>query len=493
MNSEFDIAIVGMSCRFPGARNVEEFWRNLAEGVESIVRLSDEEILQSGVPTSSLSNPSYVKAAPVLEEPGHFDAAFFGYSPMEAKTMDPQHRILLELAHEALEDAGHDPSRYRGRIGVFTGSAMNTYFMNAGLSGRFTEEYIPTLIGNDKDFLSTRISYKLDLKGPSITVQTACSTSLVAVHLARQSLLSGETDMVLAGAISVRVPHRAGYFADAGGVTSPDGHVRAFDSKANGTVFGSGGGIIVMKRLADAIADGDTIHAVIKGSAINNDGAEKAGYTAPSVNSQADAVVEALANAEFEADSIGYLEAHGSGTPVGDPIEIRALTKAFRNSTERSGYCAIGSVKTNIGHLDAAAGIAGVIKTVLALEHRQLPPSLHFHAANPEIDFSATPFYVNNQLRDWTSAGPRRAGVMATGMGGTNAHVVLEEATEQREMPDAGPPHLLILSAKTETALDQATDRLREFLNRNSAVSISDVSYTLQVGRKAFPHRRCLV
>ena len=357
MNNEFDIAIVGMSCRFPGARNVDEFWRNLAEGVESITRLSDEEILQSGVPASYLSNPNYVKAAPVLEEPGHFDAAFFGFSPMEARTMDPQHRILLELAHEALEDAGYDPARYPGRIGVFTGAAMNTYFMNAGLNSRFAEDYIPTLIGNDKDFLSTRISYKLNLKGPSITVQTACSTSLVAVHLARQSLLSEETDMALAGAISVRVPHRAGYFADAGGVTSPDGHVRAFDAKANGTVFGSGGGIMVLKRLADALADGDTIHAVIKGSAVNNDGAEKAGYTAPSVNSQADAVVEALANAGVDADSISYVEAHGSGTPVGDPIEITALDqgvphlhRAFRVLRHRLGQNQYRASRRRGGH-----------------------------------------------------------------------------------------------------------------------------------------------
>ena len=316
MNNEFDIAIVGMSGRFPGARNVDEFWHNLAEGVESITRFSDQEILESGVPASYLSNPSYVKAAPILEEPGHFDAAFFGFSPMEAKTMDPQHRILLELAHEALEDAGYDPARYQGRIGVFTGAAMNTYFMNVGLNSRFAEEYIPTLIGNDKDFLSTRISYKLNLKGPSITVQTACSTSLVAVHLARQSLLSEETDMALAGAISVRVPHRAGYFCRRrrGDVsrTATSGRLM---SRANGTVFGSGGGILVLKRLADALADGDTIHAVIKGSAVNNDGSEKAGYTAPSVNSQADAVVEALANAGVDADSISYIEAHGSGNP----------------------------------------------------------------------------------------------------------------------------------------------------------------------------------
>lgn len=493
MTNEFDIAIVGMSCRLPGAQNLDEFWCNLAGGIESIPRLSDEELLSSGVPISYLSNPSYVKASPILEEPGDFDAGFFGFSPMEAKTMDPQHRILLELAYEALENAGYDPDSYQRPIGVFTGAAMNTYFMEVGLNSRFTEEYIPTLIGNDKDFLSTRISYKLNLKGPSITVQTACSTSMVAVHLARQSLLSGETDMALAGAISVRVPHRAGYFCDGGGVVSLDGHVRAFDAKANGTVFGSGGGILVLKRLADALTEGDTIYAVIKGSAVNNDGSEKAGFTAPSVNSQADAVVEALANAGVEADSISYIEAHGSGTPVGDPIEIRALTKAFRTFTQRSGYCAIGSVKTNVGHLDAASAVAGIIKTVLALKHRQIPPSLHFREANPEIDFPNTPFFVNTQLREWTSDGPRRAGVMSTGMGGTNAHVVLEEAPEPRDTTNGTPPHLLILSAKTETALDQATNRLREFLNRKDSVNMSDVAYTLRIGRKAFPYRRCLV
>src|SRR3989449_515304 len=302
MINEYDIAIVGMAGRFPGARDLDQFWHNLAEGIESITRLSDQEILESGVPPSWLTNPSYVKAAPVLEEPGHFDAGFFGFSPMEAKTMDPQHRLVLELAYEALEHAGHDPDRFPGRIGVFTGAALNTYFTNVGLSSRLAEEYIPTLIGNDKDFLSTRVSYKLNLKGPSITVQTACSTSMVAVHLARQSLLSEETDMALAGAVSVRAPHRAGYFCDSGGVVSPDGHVRAFDARANGTVFRSGGGILVVKRLAEALADGDTIHAVIKGSAVNNDGAAKAGFTAPSVDSQAEAVVEALANAGVEAD-----------------------------------------------------------------------------------------------------------------------------------------------------------------------------------------------
>jgi len=493
MNNELDIAVVGMAGRFPGARNLDEFWRNVVEGIESITRFSDEELLRSGVPAACLSNPNYVKASPILEDPFQFDANFFGFSPMEARTLDPQHRILLELAQEAIEDAGYDPNRYSGRIGVFTGAALNTYFMDRGLSRQFAQEYIPTLIGSDKDFLSTRISYKLNLKGPSLTIQTACSTSMVAVHLARQSLLSGESDMALAGAISVRVPHRAGYFCDSGGVVSPDGHVRAFDAKANGTVFGSGGGILVLKRLADALADGDNIHAVIKGSAVNNDGSEKTGYTAPSVNGQADVVVEALANAGVEADSITYLEAHGSGTPVGDPIEIRALTKAFRSFTQRSGYCAIGSVKANVGHLDAAAAVAGMIKTILALKHRTLPPSLHFSQANPEIDFKSTPFYVNTQLRKWTSDGPRRAGVMSTGMGGTNAHIVFEEAPELQQGSHIGSSHLLILSARTAAALDHATGRLREFLERNDSVNMDDVAHTLRVGRRAFPHRRCLV
>jgi len=493
MENEFDIAIVGMSCRFPGAPNVDKFWQNLTSGVESITRLSDQELIESGVPRSYLSHPDYVKAAPILEEPGAFDAAFFGFSPQEAKAMDPQHRILLELAYEALENAACDPDRQKGRIGVFTGSAMNTYFMNSGLKSRFAEEYIPTLIVNDKDFLSTRISYKLNLKGPSITIQTACSTSLVAIHLACQSLLSEETDVALAGAVSVRVPHKAGYFYDGGGVVSPDGRVSAFDAKANGTVFGSGGGVIVLKRLADAISNGDNIYAIIKGSAVNNDGSEKAGYTAPSVNSQADVVVEALANAGVDADGITYVEAHGSGTPVGDPIEILALTKAFRTSTQRSGFCAIGSVKTNVGHLDAAAGMAGIIKTTLALKHGMLPPSLHYSQPNPEIDFATTPFFVNTRLTPWISNGPKRAGVMATGMGGTNAHVVLEEAPEPEDRSNSDPSHLLVLSARTETALDLATQGLLEFAKSNAPVNMGDVAYTLQVGRQPYSHRRILV
>src|SRR5689334_16714789 len=326
-----DIAIVGIAGRFPAAPELGQFWRNLAGGVEAITRFSDEELLAGGVPAALLADPAYVKAAPVLEEPGHFDAAFFGYAPAEAAAMDPQHRLLLELAVEALENAACDPGRFPGRVGVFAGTALNTYYTNTGLDRRLARDYIPTLIGNDKDFLATRISYKLNLKGPSLTVQTACSTSMVAVHLACQSLLSEETDLALAGAVSVRVPHRTGYFCDGGGIVSPDGHVRAFDAGANGTVFGSGGGMLVLKRQEDAERDGDTIYAVIKGSAVNNDGAGKAGYAAPGVDSQADAVMEALAVAGVEADTVSYVEAHGSGTPLGDAVEMRALTKAFRD------------------------------------------------------------------------------------------------------------------------------------------------------------------
>jgi acyl transferase domain-containing protein/acyl carrier protein len=490
---EFDIAIVGMAGRFPGARTLEQFWNNLAGGVESITRLTDDEILASGVPASYLGMPNYVKAAPVLDEPGHFAAAFFGFTPAEARVLDPQHRLLLEMAHEALEAAGCDPARFQGRIGVFAGSALNTYFTSVGLDQRITDDYIPTLIGNDKDFLATRISYKLNLRGPSITVQTACSTSLVAVHLARQGLLSGEMDVAVVGAISVRVPHRAGYLADSGGVVSPDGHVRAFDARANGTVFGSGGGVLVLKRLGDALAAGDPIRAVIKGSAVNNDGQAKAGYTAPSVSGQMDAVAEALANAGLPPDAISYVEAHGSGTPVGDPIEFAALTKAFRAGTQRSGFCAIGSVKTNVGHLDVAAGMAGIIKTVLSLEKRQIPPSLHFTEGNPEIDFQDSPFFVNTRLRDWTGDGARRAIVMATGMGGTNACLVLEEPPAPVASTPGHAPHLLVLSAKTEAALDAATRQLAEFLAGRDGLDMADVAFTLQVGRAAHRHRRYLV
>jgi acyl transferase domain-containing protein/NADP-dependent 3-hydroxy acid dehydrogenase YdfG/acyl carrier protein len=493
MENNFDIAIIGMSCRFPGADDLHSFWNNLVNGVESISHFTDDELKQSGIPDSLINNSNYIKAAPILNYPGMFDASFFGFTPMEAKTMDPQHRILLECAFEALDNSGYNPEKFKGKIGVYTGSAMNTYFMNNVLRSKFIDEYIPTLIGNDKDFLSTRISYKLNLKGPSLNVQTACSTSLVAVHLACQSLLSEESDMAIAGAVSVKAPHKAGYICDGGGIVSPDAHVRAFDAKANGTVFGSGCGIVVLKRLADATKDNDNIYAVIKGSAINNDGSEKAGYTAPSVNSQADAVIEALSLADINADSITYIEAHGSGTPLGDPIELTALTKAFRNFTNNKKYCAVGSVKTNVGHLDAAAGIAGLIKTVLSLKNKKIPPSLNYSEPNPEIDFENSPFFVNNKLSDWKSAGPRRAGVMSTGMGGTNAYLILEEAPESSDRDSIKSPNIFLLSAKNEEALNQSTKNLFGFLRDNEEVEINNVAYTLQEGRKTFNNRRFFV
>jgi len=521
MESDSDIAIVGMACRFPGADNPGEFWQNLMGGVESISRLTDREMFEAGVAPEVLNRPDYVKAAPVLKDPALFDPGFFGIHAAEADAMDPQHRLLLELAHEALEDAECDPDHFQGRIGVFAGAAMNTYFTSSGLHHGLSEDYIPTLILNDKDFLSTRISYKLGLSGPSMTVQTACSTSLVAVHLARQSLLNEETDMALAGAVSVRVPHRAGYFYDGGGVVSSDGHVRAFDARANGTVFGSGAGVIVMRRFEDALAQGDSIYAVIKGSAVNNDGSGKAGYTAPSVHGQADVVVEALANAGVDAESVSYIETHGSGTPVGDPIEILALTKAFRSFTRRNGFCAIGSVKTNLGHLDAAAGIAGLIKTVLALRHRHIPPSLHYSKPNPEIDFPATPFYVNTAPTQWPfGRSPRRAGVMATGMGGTNAFVILDEPPASGPQAPSLGPHLLLISAKTPTALDLTSRNLADYLTSHSSFPgpakpsgadrpassvgesnasepnfgfLADIAYTLQTGRRHFSCRRFVV
>ena len=409
--------------------------------------------------------------------------------------MDPQHRLFLECAWEAIEQAGYDPEAYEGAIGVYGGAAMNTYLMFSGLIPRFVSEYFPTLIGNDNSFLTTRVSYKLNLKGPSVTVQTACSTALVAVHTACQSLLNEECSMVLAGGVSVRVPHHAGHMYQEGGVFTRDGHCRAFDARAGGTIFGSGAGIVVLKRLADAIADGDHIYAVIKGSAINNDGSLKTDYTAPSVQSQADVVVEALANAGVEADTISYIEAHGTGTYLGDPIEIRALTKAFATYTDNTGFCAIGSVKTNIGHLDAAAGIAGLIKTALALEHRQIPASLHFETPNPEIDFEHSPFYVNSTFSDWPSDGrPRRAGVTSLGIGGTNAHVILEEPPRIETFKESSrSQQLFLLSAKTETALDTATNNLAEYLTSHPEVNLADVAYTLQVGRKFFDHRRTVV
>lgn len=492
-----DLAVIGMCGRFPGARNIEEFWRNLRDGIESISFFSDEELIDAGVDPARLG-PHHVRARGVLDDIEMFDAPFFGINPREAEIIDPQHRVFLECSWQALEDAGYDPERYDGAVGIFAGPNFNSYFLFNLFSNReLLKRYghFEATVRSRADLLTTFVSYKLNLHGPSVAVQTACSTSLVATHMACQSLLNHECDMALAGGVSISVPQKSGYVYREGGILSPDGHCRAFDAMAQGTVFGNGVGIVVLKRLADALTDGDTIHAVIKGSAVNNDGAAKVGYTAPSLEGQAAVIAEAQAAAGVDCATISYMEAHGTGTALGDPIEVAALTHAFRASTQQTGFCALGSVKTNIGHLDTSAGIAGFIKCVLSLKHQLLPPSLHFQQPNPQIDFSGSPFFVNTELRRWPSlASPRRAAVSSFGIGGTNAHVILEEApgVEPASLPKR-QAQLLLLSAKTETALEAAHDRLAAHLREHPELSLADVAYTLQVGRKSFACRRMVL
>lgn len=491
------IAIVGMSLRFPGASNVEQFWENLRDGKESITFFSDEELLAAGVDPQDLRNPEYVKARPVIDNIDQFDANFFGYSPREAELTDPQHRLFLECAWEAMEHAGYDTRSYEGLVGVFGGTNLSMYLLTTIAN---SPEVLQSMdgfqigIGNDKDSLTTSISYKLNLRGPSLAVQTFCSTSLVATHLACQSLLRGECDMALAGGVSIRVPNRVGYWFQQGGQESSDGHCRTFDARSQGSVLGDGVGLVVLKRLSEALEDGDIIHAVIQGSAINNDGSLKISYSAPSVAGQSEVVVQALANAHVSAEDISYVEAHGTATELGDPIEVASLTKAYRTQTEQTEYCAIGSLKTNMGHLDRAAGVAGLIKTVLALKHEQIPANLHFEAPNPEIDFEQSPFFVNTQLRPWSrSEKPRYAGVNSLGMGGTNVHVILREAPEAQPSSPSRPWQILPLSAKTESALEQATANLAAHLRTSDKVEMADVAYTLQLGRTTLDQRRVLV
>ena len=492
-----EIAIVGVSCRFPGARNADELWANLRNGVESIVRYDDEALRAAGVDPALLANPSYVKAGGALPELASFDAGFFGFSPKDAAITDPQHRHFMECAWEALEDAGHPPARFDGSIGVFAGCGMNGYFIYNLLRNpdilASTGTFLLRHTGNDRDFLPTTVSYKLNLTGPSVAIQTACSTSLVAIHVASQSLLSSECDLALAGGVTIIVPPGQGYMHGENEPFSPDGHVRAFDAKGAGMVLTSGIGVVALRRLADALADGDPIHAVIRGSAINNDGSRKIGYLAPSVDGQAAVIAEALAVADVSADEISYVETHGTGTNVGDPIEVSALTQAFRQTTQRNAYCAIGSNKPNIGHTDTAAGVASVIKVVQALKHGELPPSLYYETANPTIDFATSPFFVNAELREWKrSNGPRRAGVSSLGVGGTNAHAILEEAPQRRSGKRTRPIEILPLSAKSAAALDAATARLAQHLRTHPELELADVAHTLQIGRDSFEHRRVL-
>ena len=492
------IAIVGLSGRFPGARTLEGFWEMLRRGGDARRVPTDAELDDAGVPPALRAHPQWVRSSYVLEGATEFDAGLFGYSPREAELMDPQQRIFMECAWESLDNAGYDPGRFKGAVAVYASVSLSSYLLRALMrqpdlmdaAGSFG-----VMLANDKDYVATRVSHRLGLRGPSATVQTACSSSLVALHLACQSLLSGESDMALAGGSSVSFPQTAGYLYQEGMIFSPDGYCRAFDSKANGTVRGAGAAVVVLKRLSDALKDGDTIHGVLLGTAVNNDGAGKVGFTAPSVEGQAAVIAEALAISGVTPDDIQYVEAHATGTPLGDPIEVAALNQAFGGKETGQKRVALGSLKAAIGHLDAAAGIAGVVKTVLAMEHGEIPASPHFQQANPVIDFDAGPFFVPSQPRPWTSAnGPRRAGVSAFGIGGTNTHVILEEAPKAAApAPSRRAWHVLPLSARTPAALDAATERLAAHLDANPNVSLADVAYTLQVGRHAHEHRRAVV
>lgn len=488
------IAVIGMSCRLPGARNIDEFWKNLKNGVESITYFSDEDLVESGIDASIFNQPDYVRKGFIIDEEDLFDASFFGYSPREAEIMDPQHRLFLETAWKTLEDGGYSSGEHRGSVGVFAGSKMSTYLLNylndqplsGGLSG------FQALLGNDKDYLTTRVSYKLNLEGPSVTVQSACSTSLVAVHFACENLLSGACDMALAGGTALILPQKTGYLYQEGMVLSPDGHCRAFDSNAKGMSPGNGVGAVLLKRLEEALADKDCIHAVIRGSAVNNDGSHKIGYTTPSVDGQAKVIREAIAIAGVEAESISYIETHGTGTELGDPVEIEALNKVFKSETEKNGFCAIGSVKPNVGHLDTVAGVASLIKTILSLKNSQIPPSLNYDQPNSKINFSKTPFFVNTKLSEWERNGsPRRAGVSSFGFGGTNAHVILEEApTRYLEAQDFERPiNLMTLSAKSKNALKKQALRYKDFLDNNQDDSIEDICFTANAGRTHFSYR----
>ena len=490
------VAIIGMAGRFPGAADVEALWGLVAAGREAISFFSVEELRAAGVSSRLLDDPAYVRARGLIDgpEPAAFDAAFFGFNPREAAIMDPQHRLLLECCWQALEHAGYDARRHAGPIGIYAGCGPNTYLLFNLVSRRDLLDAVglyQVMVGSNADFLATRVAYKLNLKGPSLTVQTACSTSLVAVHLAVQSLLASECDMALAGGVRISVPQRAGYLCQAGGIFSPDGHCRPFDAAARGFVDGDGVGVVVLKRLAEALADGDHVHAVIRGSAVNNDGEVKIGYTAPGVQGQADVVALAQALAGVAPETVGYLEAHGTATPMGDPIELAALGEVFRGVRKT---CALGSVKANIGHLDVAAGVAGLIKAVLALERRQLPPSANFERPNPDLHLDSTPFYFNTALADWPrGATPRRAGVSSFGVGGTNAHVVLEEAPEPPAASPSRPRQVVLLSAATAAALEAATANLVAHLRAHPGLDPADVAYTLQVGRRVLPHRRMVV
>ncbi|MCA9554900.1 MAG: amino acid adenylation domain-containing protein, partial [Myxococcales bacterium] len=498
------VAIIGMAGRFPQADDITGFWQNLVEGRDCITHFTQEELRGTELDLERVfSQPGYVPARGVVKDAECFDAKFFGMNPREAALMDPQHRVWLEEAYHALEDAGCDPSTYTGKIGVFAGSFTNNHLLyNLAKDRAYVERYVRSrsadalqiLVSNDKDFLASRVSYQLDLKGPAMAVQCGCSTSLVAAVKAYQSLLAHESDVVLAGGVCISQPQTRGYLYNEGGMTSADGACRAFDADASGTVFSNGAAVVVMKRLEDAVADGDVISAVIRGAALNNDGAVKMSYTAPSVDGQAEVIVAAQARAEVSPDSIGYIETHGTGTSLGDPIEVAGLTRAFRRQTDRKQYCGLGSVKTNVGHMDAAAGVTGLLKAALVLEREQIPPTVHFKKANPELHLEDSPFFVVDSLRPWPRGeAPRRAGVSAFGVGGTNAHVVLEEAPARQASGPSRAAQVILLSGRDALALDRQSERLAAHLTEHPEVPLADVAHTLRVGRRALPERQAVV
>ena len=493
MTPENAIAIIGMSGRFPRAKSVEEFWQLLADGREASSLLGDEELRAEGVPERLIANPHFVKVAYAVDDIDQFDAGLFQFTPREAEITDPQHRMLLECCHEALEYAGYAPDRYEGLIGVYAGvGSMGYYIRNLSTDPELLEGVgqLRISIGNEKSFAATMVSYKLDLRGPSVNVDTACSTSLVAVHQACQSLLSHECDMALAGGVSLDVPQKAGMLYKEGSIVSPDGHCRPFDSEAKGTVKGNGAGIVLLKRLEDALRDGDCIEAVILGSAVNNDGAVKVGYTASSIDGQADVIAEAFARADVAPATIGYVEAHGTGTILGDPIEVSALAEIFSADGAGTQSCLIGSVKSNVGHLDIAAGVTGLIKASQVVKRGVIPPTINYSAPNPNIDFAASPFAVAERLQPWHRAGePRRAGVSSFGIGGTNAHVIVEEPPLRVSEPSARAAQLMVVSARSPAALARQLENLADHFRANPDANLADAAYTLQVGRREFACR----
>jgi acyl transferase domain-containing protein/acyl carrier protein len=490
------IAVIGISARYPQARNLDQYWDNLRAGKECISVFTEEELLAQGLDPADVSSAKYVKARGFYEGTYDFDASFFGYSPREAELIDPQQRVFLECCWEALENSGHAPTSFPGTIGVFAGAGPTRHFIRIAdvsfVQRSFGQFAIVT--SNDRDYLASRVGYKLNLRGPCVGVQTACSTSLVAICMACQNLLSYQCDVALAGGVSLLLNDKEGYWYEEGGILSPDGHCRTFDASAQGTLFCQGAGAVVLRRLDDALIDHDNIYAVIRGFGLNNDGAVRAGFTAPGVDGQVEVSSQAIEMAGISPETIGFVECHGTATPIGDPIEITALTKSFRKYTQKKNFCAVGSVKTNIGHTDAAAGVAGFTKAVLALKNKAIPASLHFQKPNPQIDFDDSPFFVNTQLLEWKPGEePRRAGVNSFGVGGTNAHVIVEEAPPHESSSQSRPIQILAFSAKTSAALEIMTTRLANHLEQHAEENLADVAFTLQVGRVLFPHRRIAI